>query len=82
MENDEIKIEKRVRNRLESKFKKDKSNPVAKQLYKDQVKRVKRLITEKRNQFIHDTMRNKNSNTFWTIVKKLMNNKSQLSRIN
>ena len=70
MENDEIKIEKRVRNKLESKCKKDKSNPVAKQLYKD---RVKRLITEKRNQFIHDTMRNKYSNTFWTMVKKLMN---------
>ena len=26
-------------------------------------------------------MRNKNSNTFWTMVKKLINNKSQLSTI-
>ena len=43
-----------------------------KQKYKEQVNFVKKLIADKRNQYLTNILKTENSATFWRLVKKLM----------
>ena len=72
MSDSEVTKERRIRDKLRRNLKSNKADVSVRETYKNQVKVVRRLIDDKRKNYILANVKCSSDKNFWSLLKKLM----------